>query len=184
MTLLINNTRVEVAVGELAFQAVDALIHPTNNYLWFSSGIAEGLKRRGGEELEEKALALGPIDIGQAVITDGGRLKAKAIIHAAAWAQDMMTQEKTVHRALASALNLARGYNCQTVALPVLGFCTGGFSQPRAIETVFLTVVEHCMQATTLIKILLMVSNKAEEEILNHILKTAKAADPPKGEDA
>jgi len=183
MDLLINTTRLEVVIGNLAFQNVDALIHPTNNYLWFSSGFSEDLKRRGGEELENKALALGPIEIGQAVITDAGRLKSRSIIHAAAWGQDMMTNEKFVHHAIAAALNLAREYKCSTVAIPVTSLSTSGFPLARAIEIMFLSVVEHCLQSTTLTRIVLLVQNKAEEEILNRMLQSAKAANPPKDKD-
>jgi O-acetyl-ADP-ribose deacetylase (regulator of RNase III) len=183
MGLLINTTTVEVMIGDLAFQEVDALVHPTNNYLWFSSGVSESLKRRGGDDLEEKAMALAPIEVGQAAITNAGRLKCKSIIHAAAWGQDMRTNEKLIHRALAASFTVACGYKYQSVAVPVPCFSVHGFSMARAIETTFLSVVEHCMQPTSLTHIILIVNNKAEEDILISMLKSAKAGDPPKGKD-
>ncbi len=183
MGITINTIRVEVMIGDLAFQQVDALVHPTNNYLWFSSGISESLKRRGGEDLEEKALSLAPIEVGQAAITDAGRLRCKSVIHAAACGQDMMTNKKLVHRALVASFNLANEYKYQSLAVPVSCLTSHGFSLVRAIETTFFSVVEHCMHPTTLTRIVLVVKNKAEKDILESVIKFAKAADPPKGQD-
>ncbi|MCD4814520.1 macro domain-containing protein [bacterium] len=182
MDLRIHNTHLETTVGSLAFQVVDALIHPTNNYLWFSTGVSDDLKRRGGEFLEEKAMELGPIEPGQAVLAPAGRLKSRFLIHAAAWGQDMMTNEKLVHRAISSALNLAKENQCETLAVPVTGLSVNAFTLARAIETVFLSVVEHCMQETSLKKIVLLINNEAERTILDRILQTAKNADPPRDE--
>lgn len=182
MELLVNNTHLEVAIGSLAFQQVDALIHPTNNYLWFATGVSEDLKRRGGEFLEEKAMEMGPIEAGTAAIAPAGRLKSKFLIHAAAWGQDMMTNEKLVHRAIAAALTLAKENKCETLSIPVTYISVNDFTLPRAMETVFLSVVEHSMQETSLKKIVLLVNNEAERDVLNRLLQTAKNADPPRDE--
>ncbi len=183
MEMMINKTQVSVIRGDLASQQVDALIHPTNNYLWFSSLQSEVLKLRGGESLEQDATALGPIEVGDAVIMRARRLKSNLLIHAAAWGQDMMVAEKQVHRALAKALQLARENKCRSLAVSPSGLCVGGFPLARAMETTFLTLVEHCLQPTTVEKVILLAANAAEEEILNRMLQSANAADPPKNED-
>ncbi|MEW6517608.1 MAG: macro domain-containing protein [candidate division FCPU426 bacterium] len=183
MELKIGSTRIVVAFGDLAAQEVDVIIHPTNNYLWFSSYLSDSLKRRGGSNLEREAMELGPVSVGRAVLTTAGRLKCKYLIHAAAWGQDMMVNERQVHQALAEALKVAREHRCASVAMMPSGLCVGGFSLARAFETTFLTVVEHCLRATTIEKLLLVASTESEEEILNSMLRSARSADPPKNED-
>lgn len=183
MELRIGSTRIIVVFGDLASQEVDAIIHPTNNYLWFSSFLSDSLKRRGGSNLEREAMELGPVSVGQAVLTTAGRLKCKYLVHAAAWGQDMMVNDRQVHQALAAALKLVREHNCKSVALMPSGLCVGGFPLTRAFETTFLTVVEHCLRATTLEKLLLVAATASEEEVLNGMLQSARSADPPKNED-
>ena len=62
---------------------------PQTMALWMS-GVAVAMKARGGDEPEKAAMAQGPIQPGQAVLTTGGRLPAGHVIHAAAMAQDLM----------------------------------------------------------------------------------------------
>ncbi len=179
MDLLVNRTRIFVASGELAFQEVDALIHPTNNYLWFSSGFSELLKRQGGEALEREAINLGPIAVGEAAATAPGRLNCRMIIHAAAWGQDMMTDVRKVHQAVTAALELASRNNCRSVAIPPVGADVGRFSLAAAVEATFLTLIEHCLQETALREIYFLAADRSVEAMLNGLIQSALSATPP-----
>jgi O-acetyl-ADP-ribose deacetylase (regulator of RNase III) len=182
MELVIQRTRITVASGELAFQQVDALIHPTNNFLWFASGFSQALKRQGGENLEAEAIALGPILIGEAVATKAGRLPCKMLIHTAAWGQDMRTDASKIHRAVASALRLAVRNDCETAAIPPVGADVGEFSLVRAVEATFLSIVEHCLHETTLREIRFLATDRSVELFLNNLIQSALSAAPPEGE--
>jgi O-acetyl-ADP-ribose deacetylase (regulator of RNase III) len=178
MEVLINKTRVVVQVGELALQEVDALIHPTNNFLWFSSGYSENLKRIGGGSIETEALERGPIQVGQAVVTSAGRLKSRYLINAAAWGQDMRPEIMQIRAAVAAALRLASEHHCLSVALPPVGAGVGEFSLRLAVESTFFPIVEHCWQSTYLQKIIFLARDHTEEEILNRVVQSAAAANP------
>jgi O-acetyl-ADP-ribose deacetylase (regulator of RNase III) len=179
MDILINETRVFVVSGELAKQAVDALVHPTNNYLWFSSGTSEGLKRFAGEFVETAAINAGPIEIGQAIITPQGRLKCKYLIHAAAWGQDMMTSVPKIHEAVKAALVLADKHHCVSLAIPPVGAEIVRFPVLHAVQTTFLTVLEHCLKTTTLREIRFLAADKIIETLLKRLIETALSAMPP-----
>ncbi len=183
MDLVIHRTRITVASGELAFQKVDALIHPTNNFLWFSSGFSLALKRQGGENLESDAIAMGPILIGEAVATPAGRLPCRMLIHAAGWGQDMRTDAGKVHRAVAAALRLASRNNCLTAAIPPVGADIGAFPLVRAVEATFLSIVEHCLHDTTLREIRFLAPDSTVESILRNLISSALSASPPEGQE-
>lgn len=176
MEVLINKTGVIVLVGDLALQKVDALIHPTNNFLWFSSGYSENLKRIGGSSIETEALEHGPIQVGQAVMTSAGRLKSRYLVNAAAWGQDLRPEIRCVRAAVAAALRLASEHQCLSAALPPAGAGVGGFSLRLAVEATFFSIAEHCRQPTTLQKIIFLARNHAEEEILNRVVQSGDAA--------
>ncbi|MCK4594191.1 macro domain-containing protein, partial [bacterium] len=73
------------------------------------SGVAGALKKAGGSVIEREAMALGPIEAGQAVTTGAGNLPAKWVIHTAVMGQDLETNADKVRRATVSALREAEG---------------------------------------------------------------------------
>ncbi len=179
MELLVNRTRIFVEAGDFIAQEVDAIIHPTNTFLWFSSGFSEFLKRLGGDALEKEAIRLGPLAMGEAVIAPPGRLNCRVLIHAVAWGQDMMTDVRKIHQAVSAALELASRNNCRSVAIPPVGADVGRFPLPRALEATFLTLVEHSVSETAVREIHFLAPDRTLEMILNQLVQTALAAFPP-----
>jgi O-acetyl-ADP-ribose deacetylase len=117
----------EVVEGDITTLAVDAIANAANDRLWMGAGVAGAIKRAGGEEIEREAVAKGPIRVGEAVATGAGRLRARHVVHAAVMGQDLRTDAGLVARATRSALALADGLGCQSVALPAFGTGVGGF---------------------------------------------------------
>jgi O-acetyl-ADP-ribose deacetylase (regulator of RNase III) len=81
----------EILEGDLAAQEVEAVVNAANSHFWMGAGVAGALKARGGPEIETEAMALGPVEPGGCVITSGGRLSARHVIHAAVMGQDLTT---------------------------------------------------------------------------------------------
>jgi O-acetyl-ADP-ribose deacetylase len=179
MDLLINRTRIFVESEEFIAREVDAVIHPTNTFLWFASGFSETLKRLGGAVLEQEAITLGPLAVGSAVAASPGRLKCRMLIHAVAWGQDMMTDVKKIHQAVSAALELASRNHCLTVMLPPVGADVGRFPLPKALEATFLSMIEHCLSDTTVREIHFLARDRTLETILNQLIQTALSASPP-----
>jgi len=117
----------EVVAGDIAALAVDAVANAANDHLWMGSGVAGALKRAGGEEIEEEAVARGPIERGTAIATSAGRLPARYVIHGAVMGQDLHTNGDLVRRTTRSCLALADELGCSSLALPAFGTGVGGF---------------------------------------------------------
>jgi len=83
--------RMRVAEQDIASLDVDAVVNAANDHLWMGAGVAGALKRAGGDEIEREAMAKGPIKVGEAVVTSGGRLRARHVIHAAVMGQFLRT---------------------------------------------------------------------------------------------
>ncbi|NTV51920.1 MAG: hypothetical protein HGA76_02735 [Candidatus Firestonebacteria bacterium] len=179
MNILVNETHIIDLTGEMAKQHVDAYVHPTNNYLWFSSEVSESLKRIAGEYIETAATNAGPIEVGQAVIAPHGRLKCRYLIHTAAWGQDMMTSELKIRQAVTAALDLAAAQGCVSLAIPAVGANIGGFSMPNAVQATFLAILEHCQQRTSLREIRFLTADKIMENLVERLMQTALLAIPP-----
>jgi O-acetyl-ADP-ribose deacetylase len=119
--------RLEVVEGDITELEVDAIANAANNALWMGAGVAGAIKRAGGEEIEQEAVALGPIEVGGAVATGAGRLPAKHVIHGAVMGQDLRTDDDLVRRTTQRCLELADELRCRTLALPAFGTGVGGF---------------------------------------------------------
>jgi len=133
----------------------------------------------GGEYLETAAINAGPVEVGQAAVTPGGRLKSRWLIHAAAWGQDMMTSVVKIRQAINAALRLAAEKACVTVALPPAGAERSNVAVVHAVEATFLAIVEHCLQPTPLREIRLLAVDAMTEDLLNRLIRSALSANPP-----
>jgi O-acetyl-ADP-ribose deacetylase len=118
----------EVREGDIAAVEVDAVANAANDRLWMGAGVAGALKRAGGDEIEREAMALGPIPLGSAVATGGGRLAARWVIHGAVMGQDLRTDSDLVRRTTHSCLEVADELGCRSLALPAFGTGVRGFA--------------------------------------------------------
>jgi O-acetyl-ADP-ribose deacetylase (regulator of RNase III) len=118
---------IEVVEGNIAALDVDAIANAANNYLWMGAGVAGAIKRAGGEEIEREAVSKGPVEVGEAVVTSGGGLKARHVIHGAVMGQDLRTTADLVGRTTRRCLEVADELGCVSLALPAFGTGVGGF---------------------------------------------------------
>jgi O-acetyl-ADP-ribose deacetylase len=118
---------VEVVEGDIAELDVDAVANAANNELWMGAGVAGAIKRAGGSEIEAEAVAQGPIDVGEAVVTSGGSLKARNVIHGAVMGQDLRTNADLLRKTTRRVLEAADEVGARSLALPAFGTGVGGF---------------------------------------------------------
>jgi len=131
MQFSINHNRVEVIRGDITEQQTVAIVNAANNHLWMGGGVAGAIKRKGGEEIEREAIALGPIDVGDAVLTSSGSLGHAGIhhvVHAAVMGQDLHTDAGKIASATRNSLQLAEQKHITSISFPALGTGVGGFS--------------------------------------------------------
>lgn len=148
MRITINTHSIEVIRGDITEQETEAIVNAANNHLWMGGGVAGAIKRKGGLEIEKEAVAQGPIEIGGAVITSGGKLKAKYVIHAAAMGQDLHTDAEKIRKATHSSLMLAEEKKITSISLPAIGTGVGGFS-PFHCAKVMITEAVQFLQSST-----------------------------------
>jgi O-acetyl-ADP-ribose deacetylase (regulator of RNase III) len=118
----------EVCEGDIARVEADAIANAANDHLWMGAGVAGALKRAGGDEIEREAMARGPIELGSAVATLGGRLHARYVVHGAVMGQDLRTNAELVRKTTRACLEVADGLGCRSLALPAFGTGVGGFA--------------------------------------------------------
>lgn len=124
----------EIYQGDITDQETDAIVNAANNHLWMGSGVAGAIKSKGGQMIEDEAVKMGPIDVGQAVATNAGNLKASYVIHAAGMGQDLKTSDELVRISTLSSLKEAERLKLKSIAFPAIGTGVGGLDMRRCAQ--------------------------------------------------
>jgi O-acetyl-ADP-ribose deacetylase len=142
----VGATTLEVVQSDITTCAVDAIVNAANNHLWMGAGVAGAIKRQGGQVIEDEAVRQGPIPVGDAVVTGGGVLEARYVIHAAAMGQDLVTNADLIRQATSNSLRRAIDLGLASMALPALGTGVGGFPVDEAAR-VMIDATCHMLQS-------------------------------------
>jgi O-acetyl-ADP-ribose deacetylase (regulator of RNase III) len=125
----------EAKIGDITKADVDAIVNPANSYGYMGGGVADAIRKIGGEEIELEAASYAPILIGCAVITSGGKLKAKHVIHAPTMEQPAgRTSLDEIKKATQAALECAEENMIESIAMPGMGTGTGRIPYKKAAK--------------------------------------------------
>ena len=150
MKLPIGTASIEIVQGDIALQDTIAIANAANNMLWMGAGVAGAIKRAGGESIEEEAVALGPIPIGDVVVTSAGMLKAKFVLHAVVMGQDLHTNTEIITKAMRNTLLVAESRNISSLSVPAFGTGVGGFSVRHCANIMITEAVNFLLAAKSL----------------------------------
>lgn len=125
---------VEVVVGDITVQRVDAIVNAANEQLAGGGGVDGAIQRAAGPELLVAARALAPCPPGDAVITAGYRLPAHYVIHAVGpvWRGGHEGEDELLASCYRRAFTLAREYDLASIAFPAISTGAFGFPLERA----------------------------------------------------
>ncbi len=143
----VSGVSIEIVRGDITGQDVDAIVNAANNHFWMGAGVAGAIKKKGGDSIEIEATSQGPVEVGESVITAGGALKARYVIHAAGMGQDLQTDVVKVAAATRSSLNLAIDANLESIAYPAIGTGVGGLSLQAAAKAMIDATVDRLLES-------------------------------------
>jgi len=133
--------RIRVRQGDLTTFEGDAIVNAANTLLRLETGVAGAIRQAGGATIQEECAHLAPIEIGEAVVTSGGKLAVRHIIHAVIMG-DGQTTPVTVRRATAAALRVAADHGVARIGMPILGSGIGRMSLEDAAGAMLAAIRE------------------------------------------
>src|ERR1700722_341219 len=139
--------------GDLTEMETDAIVNAANNDLQLGGGLAGVIRRKGGDAIQRECNQIGTIPVGGAVITSGGKLKSRHIVHAASMELGGHTTARALRASTAHSLRVASENGLHTIAFPAIGTGIGGFPLSECAAIMLREVVEHLKKPTTLEKI-------------------------------
>lgn len=142
-------TIVEVVLGDITIESVDAIVNAANSSLAGGGGVDGAIHRVGGPDImaecREIAADRGGCPPGDAVITTAGRLPARWVVHTVGpiWSSTHAeAHDATLASAYSRSLDLASEAGARTIAFPNISTGVYGFPKERAAGVAVLAVDE------------------------------------------
>ena len=126
--LRIGMRLVHLVHGDITECDVDAVVSSANEYLNPVGAIPSAIAQKGGPAIAEACEPLIPVGVGEAVITTGGDLKAKFVIHAVGPRGGQSGREILLENAVSAALRIADEHKLERIAMPAIS--TGAYGYP------------------------------------------------------
>jgi O-acetyl-ADP-ribose deacetylase (regulator of RNase III) len=143
----------ELHHGDIADEAVDAIVNAANEYLQLGSGVAGSIRRKGGPEIQRECDRLRFCASGHAVMTGAGQLKARHVIHAVGPRMGEGEEEQKLVQATTRCLSLACESRLESIAFPALSSGVFGFPMARCAHLMLSACVRHARSGTALKRI-------------------------------
>ena len=157
MRAKIGAATVAIERGDISLTEADAVVNAANTELAMGTGVAGALKKRGGVVIEEEAMRLGPVEVGEAVLTTAGNLPATHVIHAAVMGTDLKTNPETIAQTTRAVLALAVKHKLTSLAFPALGTGVGHVPPAQSADAMLETVAAHLKAGGSTLKRILFV---------------------------
>lgn len=149
MRRTINGVVVELIQGDITELATDAIVNAANESLQMGGGVAGAIRRRGGPAIQRECDNIGGTSVGNAVITTGGNLKARYVIHTVGPRWGEGDEDRKLGQAILNALKLADGRHLRTIAIPAISTGIFGFPKDRAARILLSTTVDYIKRGGT-----------------------------------
>jgi O-acetyl-ADP-ribose deacetylase len=124
----IEDKKIELITGNIALVEADAVVNAANKSLVLGGGVAGAIRQYGGPSIQEECNSIGPVEVGEAVITNGGNLKADYVIHAAGPVYGEGDEDVKLKQATVNSLELAEKKQLKSIVFPAIS--TGIFRFP------------------------------------------------------
>ena len=172
MKVKINNTILELTQGDITDQTTDAIVNAANSALQMGGGVAGAIRRKGGPKIQEECNKIGGTHVGGAVITTGGNLAAKYVIHAVGPRHGEEHEDAKLKDATLNSLILADQNHLKNIAFPAISTGIFGFPKDRCATIMLSTTVAYLEGPTKLEKVVYCLYDQKTFEIFKCTLQS------------
>ena len=159
----INGVKLSIVKGDITKQNTDAIVNAANSSLMGGGGVDGAIHRAGGpailEECKKIVSRQGRLPAGKAVMTTGGNLKARYVIHTVGpiWHGGDRGEAEILASAYRESLRLAAENNLSSISFPSISTGAYGYPVDKASKVAIESIVSFLRQGTTSIKEVVLV---------------------------
>ncbi len=164
--------KIIIEKGNITEQKVDAIVNAANTELLHGGGMAAEIVEKGGKIIQEESNKIAPIPLGEAAVTEGGKLSAKYIIHAASMSLGQLTSSEYLRSSIKNSLLRAKELNIKSLAIPAIGTGIGEFPFDNFCDIAIDETLEFIKTNNQIEKILFVFQNDDKIEKFKEIYLT------------
>jgi O-acetyl-ADP-ribose deacetylase (regulator of RNase III) len=160
MKVRVKNCEIQLIQSDITEQETDAIVNAANKDLVLGSGVAGAIRRKGGPQIQIECDLIGGTFVGGAVITTGGRLKAKHVIHAVGPRLGEGNEDNKLRNATLNSLKLADEKGLRSIAFPAISTGVFGFPIDRCAQSMIAATLSYLQGPTELKKVVFCLFDK------------------------
>lgn len=144
MEITINETVIALALGDITKEETDAIVNAANSGLRGGGGVDGAIHRAGGPAIMAECRQIGYCPTGQAVVTTGGNLKAKYVIHTVGpvYRGGMKGEDRLLASAYRESLLQAVRKKAVSVSFPAISAGIYGYPLREAARIALKTTID------------------------------------------
>lgn len=137
---LSNISQLEILLGDITLEKVDAIVNAANSHLVHGGGVAGAIVRVGGNIIQDESDTWvkehGPISNAKPAYTTGGRLQCRFVIHAVGPVWGEGDEDRRLTESIQGSLDLAEQLNLHSISFPAISTGIFGFPRERAATVI------------------------------------------------
>jgi O-acetyl-ADP-ribose deacetylase len=153
---------VRLRIGDILQSGAEAIVYYARPDLALGSGFGGAIGARGGPKIQEELKTLAPLDTTKAVVTSGGNLQVRFIIHAVGPRFQEEDLEEKLKKTMENALRRAEEKKVQRVAFPAMGVGFYGVPLDVSARVMLSAFKDRLTQETTLQEVIVCVRDNRE----------------------
>ena len=141
----INASTLILAQGDNTKESTDAIVNAANSSLAGGGGVDGAIHRAGGPAIMQACRTIGSCPTGKAVITTGGNLEAKYVIHTVGprYHDGTKGEALLLKSAYRESLTLASSKNIKSIAFPAISTGAYGYPLHEAAHIALKTTIDY-----------------------------------------
>jgi O-acetyl-ADP-ribose deacetylase (regulator of RNase III) len=173
----IAGVKISILQGDITTQNTDAIVNAANSTLLGGGGVDGAIHRAGGPAILEECKAtiskIGRCDTGNAVITTGGNLAARHVIHTVGpvYYNGQRGEPELLASAYRNSLQLAIDHNLQSISFPSIS--TGAYRFPieKAARIALKTTADVLADQDTIREVWFVLFSEADLEVYRSAIR-------------
>ena len=169
--ILVKNSKIKLVQGDITESETDAIVNAANAQLILGGGVAGAIRKKGGPTIQEECNKIGSTFVGGAVITTGGNLKAKHVIHAVGPRMGEGNEDDKLKNATLNSLKLMDENKLKTIAFPAISTGIFGYPIDRCSKIMISTAKEYLSGNTQIDEVIFCLYTASDFDIFFKELK-------------
>ena len=163
--ITIGNSKIKLIQGDITELNTDVIVNAANAQLIMGGGVAGAIRRKGGAIIQEECTKIGGIFVGGAVITTGGKLKAKRVIHAVGPCMGEGNEDEKLKNATLNSLKLMDEHELKNIAFPAISTGIFGFPIENCAKIMISTAKEYLSGETRIEEVVFCLYSKPDFKV-------------------